>query len=294
MSLTVIHDSYRSYKRYKLDSYANKSTEHLSCKRMDSSTQVQGTGATKSKEKSNHRVPNLQEKNVNTSMSTTAVKNYSGRLSFGAANNAAAKVGEEVAEIGGPVMQAIAKNRVVKKLIQMADEQFLVFEAVCALAINCVLRPLTIMALPADAKDKEKNKKTASKAIASGVMGYLCALALTVPLTAAMKRVKANPAKYMSKDAIKFYTGKENAKNLNDVAKVKTTEDVIKKVFEVGMIPVRAGLTVALLPIIDKNIISKLYGSESDKKVDYLTNRLYLKGAEMPSDAFKKFREGKA
>ena len=124
MSLTVLNDSFlnKSYKRYRLDSYAEQGSGHLSCKRMDSSTQVQSTGVTKSKEKCNHRVPNLQEKNVNTSMSTTAVKNYSGRLSFGAANNAVAKVGEEVAEIGGPTLQKIAKNKYVQKFIKMADE----------------------------------------------------------------------------------------------------------------------------------------------------------------------------
>ena len=289
MSLTVLNDSFlnKSYKRYKLDSYAETGSRHLSCKRMESGVRLQSTGAPKSKEKLNHTVPNLQEKNVNKSTNTTAVENYSGRLSFkGSKQQAAAK-------IGGPVMQSIAKNKLVQSFIKMADKNMLVFEAAVSLLYTCALRPLTIMSLPADGKDRKKNKKAAAKSISSGVISYLCALAISLPLKGAMSKIVAHPEKYLTKNARKFYTGSENVETLHNAPMVKTTEKVFQKMFEVAMIPVRAGLTVSLLPVVDKNIISKIYGNSDDQKADFFSTHLYLKGAQMPTDEFKKFREGR-
>ena len=75
--------------------------------------------------------------------------------------------------------------------------------------------------------------------------------------------------------------------------KFETPERVVQKIFEMAMIPVRAALTVALLPVVDKNIISKIYGTQDDNKRGYIPAQLYFQGVDKNSDTFKKLMEGK-
>ena len=292
MSLKILNNSFvhKTLDRHKVDRFCEKAEKgHSGSVRtqMDTATAMQGTNAARLKGKLHYSiVPSLQEKSVNRSIRTTAVENYSGRLSFGSAKTKTISNGID------KVLTAISKNKYAQKFIEMADTNMLVFDAAFALLINCTLRPFTIMSLPSKKKDHEKNKKAASKSIASGVMGFVCAQALALPLQAAMRKINANQAKYMTKNTIKHWNT-EITKSKNKKEKLgKTTEKVIQRGFEMLMIPVRAGLTVALLPIVDKHIISKIYGSSDESKLDYKMSRLYLKGSEIPTDAFKRFREG--
>ena len=236
----------------------------------------------------------VQNKSVNTSIKTTAAENCNGRLSF-----KGSAVDEAGNKIGGPIMQAIAKNKLTQKFVKMADQKMLVFDALVALAITCTLRPLSIMLLPSDKKDVDKNKKAAAHSISSGVIGYVFSLALTTPLQAAFKKVKGNHAKYLTKKGQEFFAGKikfdskksPKPNNKKDIA--ETTEKFFSRIAEMCFVPIRAAMTVAFLPVVDKAIISKVFGPSEEKKQP-INPAIYFKGGELPTDSFKKFREGKA
>ncbi len=250
---------------------------HFAGMRISDAYEKQGTSTTKLKGKLRNSsvLSQNQEKSVNKSINTTAVNNYSGRISFQGGAAPAAM------EIGGRFMQGIAKNKLVQKFVELADKKVLVCEAAVALLINCTLRPATIMTFPSDKNDYKKNKKAAAKSIASGIAGFVTAQVLTSPLNKAVEKMSKNPAKYLlTENALK--------QGLN-----RSTKTVLSQGFAMGLSPLRATLTVALLPIIDKNIISKIYGDNEDSKQDYMMNHLYLRGSEMATDTFKKFREGR-
>ena len=79
--------------------------------------------------------------------------------------------------------------------------------------------------------------------------------------------------------------------NKKDIA--ETTEKFFSRIAEMCFVPIRAAVTVAFLPVVDKAIISKIFGPSEEKKQP-INPAIYFKGGELPTDSFKKFREGKA
>lgn len=302
MSLNVSNDSliYKSNFRLRNQSIYDKSDKgHLMRTQSKVHFKGQDCSTAKRKDKLHYSMPkSVQDQSVNKSVSTTAVRNYSGRLSFGQSkiNLAVDKFFER--DSVKKFLGAIARNKATKGFIKLANEKILVCEALMAALINCTLRPASIMIMPAD--DPEKNKKAAAHSVASGIIGLLLAIAITYPVKGALKGVYQNPEKYL-KEAKDFYcnAAKEVTKDGKKLPSLQSTsEKLFSKIFEFSMLPVRAALTVALVPIIDKHIISKVFGPVKDKKNDFMAP-IYFKGSnpneiESSTEAFKNFRQGKA
>ena len=149
-------------------------------------------------------------------------------------------------------------NKTLEKFIAMADASQTIFDAVFALGITCALRPAAIMAQSND-KNREKNKKAASHSIASGLIGYGFAIALFSPIKKGLNKLKANP-EIFAKKAAKFIGSTKNA---------QTFTMLVNKSTEALTASIRSGITIALIPVIDKYLLNKIFGTKQpvqDKK----------------------------
>lgn len=100
-------------------------------------------------------------------------------------------------------------NKALKKGLEFAADNGTLFCATTTLALSAI-RPLSILATP---KTDKKNKQVASsKSIMSSVNGYIIALACSLPLSKAIKRIDKNPKKYLSQSTISNL--KESGKTL--------------------------------------------------------------------------------
>ena len=139
----------------------------------------------------------------------------------------------------------------------MADASQTIFDAVFALGITCVLRPAAIMAQSND-KNKEKNKKAASHSISSGLIGYGFAVALFSPIKKGLNKLKANPEIY-AKKAAQFIGSTKNA---------QTFTMLVNKSTEALTASVRSGITIALIPFIDKYLLNRIFGTAKKNAAD--------------------------
>lgn len=152
-----------------------------------------------------------------------------------------------------------------KKFITMASSSQSIFDAIFALGITCLLRPAAIMAQSTE-KTKEKNKKASAHSISSGLIGYGFAVAIFSPIKTALDKLKKDPAKY-AKKAEKFFKSQKNA---------QTFTMVVNKSSEVLTASIRSAITIALIPVIDKYLLNKIFGkSKQNDNKNNLENPLY-------------------
>lgn len=91
-------------------------------------------------------------------------------------------------------------SKLLKKGLQFAAENGTLFAATTTLALSTTARPLAILATP---KTDKKNKQVACvKSLTSTGIGYLIALAVTNPFAKSIKKIDANPQKYLSEETI--------------------------------------------------------------------------------------------
>lgn len=180
-------------------------------------------------------------------------------------------------------------NKTFEKFISMADASQVIFDAIFALGITCVLRPAAIMA-QSNEKNKEKNKKAASHSIASGIIGYGFAIALFSPIKKALGKVKQHPEVF-AKKAAKFIKSPKNAQTFTMLVN-KSTEALVAS----G----RSAITIALIPYIDKYILNKIFGTKQNIKTTKteLQNPMYkysiinFKNNKDTSKVFQNFTGG--
>jgi len=142
-----------------------------------------------------------------------------------------------------------------KKFIATADSSQTIFDAIFALGITCVLRPAAIMAQSSE-KNKEKSKKAAAHSISSGIIGYGFAVALFSPIKTALDKLKKNPEVF-AKKAETFIKSSKNA---------QTFTMLLNKSTEVLTASFRSAVTIALIPIIDKYLLNKIFGKSAHKE----------------------------
>lgn len=146
-------------------------------------------------------------------------------------------------------------NKTLEKFISMADSSQTIFDAVFALGITCFARPAAIM-LQSTPKTKEKNKKAASHSISSGLIGYGFAIALFSPIKKALNKLKQHPAVFARK-AAKFMGSAKNA---------QTFTMLVNKSTEALTACGRSAITIALIPIIDKYLLNRIFGIKPQQK----------------------------
>lgn len=177
------------------------------------------------------------------------------------------------------------KNQWLEDFLFKADKNNVTFSAGFAILLTCLLRPASIMTLPGK-KNKDDKKYASAHSIASGVIGYCIATAVSNPVTAALDKVLKKPADYITNKSI--VDGLK--KGSKDPAKAWITRSV-----DIAMAVPKAVITIALIP----PILKYVFGWEKKKKNDSLDSLehnyalLNFKSTSLPqSKAFQNFTGG--
>lgn len=149
-----------------------------------------------------------------------------------------------------------AQNKIVHKMLQMADSNQTVFDALFALLITCGLRPAAIMA-QSNEHNKEKNKKAASHSISSGIIGYGFAVAVFSPIKKGLDKIRKNPEIY-AKKAEKYFTY-NGTKKMSASKRFQTYTMMCNYIPQVVTASIRSAITIAMIPYIDKYILNKIF-----------------------------------
>lgn len=188
------------------------------------------------------------------------------------------------------------KSERLKNLFESASKSPSVFESAYAAILACMIRPATIIALPTK-KNKDDQKYAASHSIASGAIGYITALLIFSPISAAVKKVNADPKKFICPETKRFsYLGEltKDGKLNSDAAKNagKYLNMIPKAIIAVPM----AMLTIALIPPILKYVIGykKDKGSKAniDQQVQDYALINFKSSNEKQKKAFQNFTGG--
>lgn len=163
-----------------------------------------------------------------------------------------------------------------KKLITVADKHETFFEAVTALVVAGIMKPICVLAMPgAEMEDKQMS---ATKNAVSAFIGFALSNIILNPVSNGVNKVldsvdSKNPTKYI-KDAnyVKKLQQEECEilkKGINgkpDKYAKSTLKDsfktTYKKLPDLGVSPLKAGITIALVPY----ILKFLFGKDKKKK----------------------------
>lgn len=189
----------------------------------------------------------------------------------------------------GKFAKKLADSKLVHKFLILAGKNPVVFEAIAALIVAGAIRPATIMALPASKADKEKNKKAASHSIASGVIGLVSTCILFQPIISAFTKLKDNPEKFgLDKkgpmfDCLNFtIKGVKNGKKRIDVY-----SDFLKYFPKVIFAPLTTWLTISLIPVIDKQVLNRIFSKNPAVKNAEMTPMDVYRSTSFKSNAGK-------
>lgn len=116
------------------------------------------------------------------------------------------------------VVDKVVSSKAFESVAKFAGENSATFNAASSLVMAGVLRPLTIMALPAKNEQEQKNKgNAAAHAIASAVIGFAITSTVMKPISAGLKKVMNNTDKYLPKLSEKMKSNPALEKNINKV-----------------------------------------------------------------------------
>lgn len=215
------------------------------------------------------------------------------------------KAVKELVTDAAKIIQAVKKpkriftNDTFHNYLKKAADNQLVFSSLFALFLTCTLRPISIVALPGQKKNKDDKKYAAAHSIASGVIGYVISLIISNPLAVAIKqKLRKNPHKYFSK-MVEDAKGKPRkvAEYLGDLdsEKFRSSKDFNKAKSVLNMIPdailavPKAVITIALIPIILKYVFG-LEKKSAQKNTEAKQTNIQ---AAPTSQAFKNITGGK-
>lgn len=224
-------------------------------------------------------------------------QNETREYSVSFSGNPAAKANEVAAKTLG---DKILSSKTFGAMLEYAEDHPISCNALFSLILAGVCRPLTIMALPDEISGKNKKDKmnAAAHAVASGVIGFISSTIIMSPFDAAMKKVKADPAKWLGigKKA-ESYLGDLRAKGLTKTPKFKNVEKLIKMGPDIVIGIPRSMITIALIPPILKYVFGmdpkKDKLKEKEVKTENQNNEnLKFAGSVAQSPAFDAVKGG--
>lgn len=179
---------------------------------------------------------------------TAAGLNPSGRVSFKGSISSASN--------------GLAKSKIFGKVLDITANNSLIAEALFALGLTAVLRPITILALPTkNENDKKKNKYQVGHSIATGIMGLATTIAIAEPVKRGVSKLMANSGNLVNEKTANF---------------IKSNKDVFKetanRLHQPIFLPLRAAATIAIVPIILKKIFGIEKPSGKDKAPTDIAN----------------------
>ena len=187
-------------------------------------------------------------------------------------------------------------NKTLKKGLEFAADNGALFAATTTLALSAIVRPMAIWLAPHT--DKENKKLACAKSISSSAAGFLLTLGLSMPLSAAIKKIDKKPRKYLKPESIK---------NLRDKG-VKLEESkgytFATQLFKLGVGLIvaapKAILTCAGMPFIMHNLFHQpkvqnrndeknlsFKGKSSERLANSIGNILNKKGMQKFSKRYK-------
>lgn len=211
---------------------------------------------------------------------------YGGSLtSFGAAANSYKNLGE-------PLCDKIFRSKNFQWLVETAEEQSVIGAALVSLVVAGGLRPATNLAM-AGKKDKEDSIYAASHAISSALIGFAVSSIVMAPFSAAFKKIKENPKKYLQ--------GLENVLGVEKIGPRKLEKSIAyKKLSKIAQfvpdtlvlgIP-KAMLTIALIPPILKYVFHMEKGQKKDAPKQAEQQNMNFAKTQLTSPAFKSVQGG--
>ena len=174
--------------------------------------------------------------------------------------------------------KTLYNNETLHKLLNLANANQGVFNAGFALILAGLLRPITILAMPA--KNKDDNAYAAGHSISSGVIGFLASMLINNPLANALANVKNNPDKYIKDKKILKNLGdvvdeeiKDSKGKVIGVRKTITGKniDLVRRYVNlladtVFAIP-KAAFTIAFIPFLLKSVFGLEKGKNKNNKL---------------------------
>ena len=151
----------------------------------------------------------------------------------------------------------ILTNKHILKGLEKVSEHSSSFGAATALAMSLTLRPLSIMVTPDT--EKENKQYAAANSICSGLVKFGIIEAIALPLECAVKKIDANPSKFLKPETMKNLFG--NAKDAVSSRSYKLLTQILK--LSVGLITAipKSMLTIAFIPI----VMDKIFANKKNK-----------------------------
>ncbi len=158
-------------------------------------------------------------------------------------------------------------NKALKRGLEFAADNGALFAATTTLALSAVVRPVSIWLAPHT--DKENKKLACAKSISSSGAGFLLTLALSMPLSAAIKKIDKNPQNYLKSDTIKNL--KEGVVSLEQSKSYALATQLFKLGVGLVVAAPKAILTCAGMPFIMHNLFHKPKPPKQQKKNENLS-----------------------
>lgn len=211
---------------------------------------------------------------------------YGGSLtSFGAAANSYSDLGDRLCD-------KIFRSKNFQWLTETAEEQSVIGAALVSLVVAGGLRPATNLAM-AGKKDKEDSVYAASHAISSALIGFAVSSIVMAPFSAAFKKIKENPKKYLQ--------GLENVLGVEKIGPRKLEKSIAyKKLSKIAQfipdtlvlgIP-KAMLTIALIPPILKYVFHMEKGKKATAPQQAEQQNMNFAKTQLNSPVFKSVQGG--
>ena len=144
-------------------------------------------------------------------------------------------------------------NKALKKGLEFAADNGALFAATTTLGFSAIVRPAAIWLAPHT--DKENKKLACAKSISSSGAGFLLTLALSLPLSKAIKKMDKNPKKYLKPETIKNL--KDGCEKLEESKSYTIATQMFKLGIGLVVAAPKAILTCAGMPFIMQKLFHK-------------------------------------
>ncbi len=162
-------------------------------------------------------------------------------------------------------VQAIYNSRILKKGLEFAADNSLLFGATASFALSTLVRSPIILLTPRT--DMENKKYACAKSIASGAVNYLTVLAVSMPFSKAINKIDKNPYGYLKKETIDVL--KSGEKSLVKSRRYSFAAQLFKLGLGFALAAPKSFMTCALIP----EIMSRVFPQKDNKPQVSFTGR---------------------
>ena len=166
-------------------------------------------------------------------------------------------------------VQPIYTSKIVKKGLEFAADNSLLFGATASFVLSAAVRSPIILLTPHT--DKENKKYACAKSLASSLVNYLAVFAVSMPFAKALKKIDNKPKKFLKQDTIKILQAGE--KSLAQSRRYSFATQLFKLGLGFLLAAPKSALTCSLIP----SIMSKI-SPKKDKKTQVSFTGAYDNG----------------